>query len=272
MTGRLQGKVALITGSTSGIGRETARLFAAEGAQVVVNGRRRALGEEAVEEIRAAGGAAAFFEADVAHSDQLKALVEFAVATYGRLDVLMNNAWSGGYGTVVEIEEDAWDAAMAVSVKAVYLGCKYAIPHMIEAGGGAIINIASVHGVLAARRMANYETVKAGIINLTRQVAVDFGHQGVRCNAICPGWIILERQDEWLKAHPERIRQAETIYPIGRPGQVRDIANAALFLASEESSFITGHALMVDGGLTAQLQDSLAFLVESTLKERGGEW
>ncbi|OGO05287.1 MAG: hypothetical protein A2Y73_04320 [Chloroflexi bacterium RBG_13_56_8] len=272
MPGRLEGKVALITGSTSGIGRTTAELFAREGARVVVNGRRKELGESVVEGIRAEGGDARFFQADVSKSDELRALVQFVVDTYGRLDVLMNNAWSGRFRDVVEIEEDEWDAHMTVSLKAVYLGCKYAIPEMIKVGGGSIINTASVHGVLAARRSASYETVKAGIINLTRQVAVDYGHQGIRANSICPGWIMLESSEEYLHEHAGGVRRAEVMYPIGRPGQTIDVAYAALFLASDESSFITGHALLVDGGLTAQLQDSLVYLVERTLRERGGEW
>ena len=273
MAGRLQGKVAVITGSTSGIGRATAQLFAQEGARVVVNGRRKELGEEVVSGIRAAGGEAAFFHADVSQSDQVCALIAFAKDTYGRLNVLMNNAYSSARsGDVVALEEAHWDASMAVSLKAVYLGSKHAIPIMIDSGGGSIINTSSVHGLLAARHSAGYETAKAGMINLTRQIAVDFGHQGIRCNAICPGLIIVERAEARLREHPEHLRRDEVLYPVGRPGRPLDIAQAALFLASDESSFITGHALVVDGGLTIQLQDSLSHMMEQTLRERGGEW
>ncbi len=267
MAGRLDGKVAVITGSTSGIGRATAELFAQEGARVVVNGRRRELGEEVVAGIRDAGGEATYCYADVGVSAELRALIGHAVETYGRLDVLMNNAYNATRGTAVEIEEHEWDADMAVLLKAAYLGCKYAIPEMEKVGGGSIINISSVHGVLAGRHYVTYETAKAGLINLTRQVAVDFGHQGIRVNAICPGWIIVNHTEEWVKEHPERIRHAEVIYPVGRPGWPIDIARAALFLASDESSFITGHALMVDGGLTIQLQDSLSHVVEHWVRE-----
>lgn len=267
MTGRLKGKVATITGSTSGIGRETARLFAREGASVVLSGRREAMGQEGVAEIRAAGGEAHFIRADVGDHEQLKALIEGAVERYGRLDILMNNAWGGTYGNVVEVSEEQLDRDIAVSLRAVFLGCKYAIPHMIASGGGAIINTSSVHGVLAARKMTNYDAVKAGILNLTRGVAVDFGHDGVRCNAICPGWIMLEEAEAHWGEHPERMRFVNELYPVGRPGRMRDIANAALFLASEESSFITGHALMVDGGLTIQLQDSLAGAIAQMARE-----
>ncbi|HHX43137.1 MAG TPA: glucose 1-dehydrogenase [Chloroflexi bacterium] len=271
MSGRLEGKVAVITGSTSGIGRATAELFAREGACVVVNGRRRDLGEQVVAGIRADGGEATYFYADVGVSTELRALIDHAVATYGRLDVLMNNAYHATHGTAVEIEEHEWDADMAVLLKAAYLGCKYAIPEMIKGGGGSIINISSVHGVLAGRNYVTYETAKAGLINMTRQVAVDFGHQGIRVNAICPGWIIVNASREWVAEHPEAIRRAEVIYPVGRPGWPIDVARAALFLASDESSFITGHALMVDGGLTIQLQDSLSHVVERWAREANGD-
>lgn len=273
--GRLQDRVAVITGSTSGIGRATAKLFAQEGAKVVVNGRRRERGEQVVAEIRAAGGTASFFHADVAQPDQVRALIAHAVETYGRLDILMNNAFSspGRGGSVVDMEEYVWDGIVDVSLKAIYIACKHAIPVMIAHGGGVILNTSSVHGLLAARRSAAYETIKAGMINLTRQIAVDYGHQGIRCNAICPGFILVADDPEaWAREHPEHMRRAETIYPVGRPGHPNDIAHAALFLASDEASFITGHALVVDGGLTIQLQDSLAYLVESTLRERGGSW
>jgi NAD(P)-dependent dehydrogenase (short-subunit alcohol dehydrogenase family) len=268
MTKRLQDKVAVITGSTSGIGRTTAELFAQEGAHVVVNGRRRALGHEVVEGIVAEGGVASYCYADVSKSDELKALIQHAVETYGGLDILMNNAWSGKLGSVLEIDEQEWDTLLDVTLKATFLGSKFAIPEMIKRGGGVIINISSVHGVLAAHNYAPYEAAKAGIINLTRQMAVDFGHDGIRVNAICPGWIIVNKAEQWVEEHPEAIRRAEVIYPVGRPGYPTDIAQAALFLASDASSFITGHALMVDGGLTIQLQDSLASLV---LRELGNQ-
>ena len=271
MAQRLEGKVAIVTGSTWGIGRATAGLFAREGAKVVVSGRTAEQGPVVVEEIRAAGGEAVFYRADVAHSDQIRGLIEFAVQTYGRLDVLMNNAFSGRNASVVEVEEADWDYQLAVALKAVYLGAKYAIPEMIKGGGGSIINISSVHGLLAGPRNAPYEAAKAGMINLTRQIAVDFGRQGIRANAICPGWIVTERGEKWLAEHPEAVRRNTLVYPIGRPGRAIDIARAALFLASEESSFVTGHALVVDGGLTAQLQDALIAPIEAYVREAGAE-
>jgi NAD(P)-dependent dehydrogenase (short-subunit alcohol dehydrogenase family) len=271
MAGRLEGQVALITGSTSGIGRATAVLFAQEGARIVVNGRRRDLGEQVAAEIRSEGGDATYFPADIGRSAELRALVQFVLDTYGRIDILVNNAWSGKVGTVLEVEEDEWDRLFAVTLKATYLASKYALPDMLKRGKGVIVNLASVHGVLAAAGWAPYDAAKAGIINLTRQMAVDFGHQGIRVNAICPGWILLEGGEDRLHQHPDLARSVATQYPIGRPGRMVEVARAALFLASDESSFITGHALMVDGGLTIQLQDSLAHRVEDRLRKDLGE-
>jgi NAD(P)-dependent dehydrogenase (short-subunit alcohol dehydrogenase family) len=152
-------------------------------------------------------------------------------------------------------------------VRAHYLASKYAIPHMVQSGGGSIINIASVHGYLAAARSAVYEASKAAVINLSRQIAVDFGPQGVRCNAICPGWIITERGEQHLKADPTRYDKAIQVYPVRRGGRPIDIAYGALYLASDESTFVTGHALVIDGGLTTWLQDSLGHHLERFFTE-----
>ena len=269
MSGRLEGKVALITGSTSGIGRATAVLFAAQGARVVVNGRRRELGQQVVQEIRSAGGIAEYLYADVSRSEEVQGLVDATVRAYGRLDILMNNAWSGRNASVTELEEADWDLGMDAGLKAAYLGCKFAIPHMIQSGGGSIINTSSIHGLMAARRASPYDVVKAALINLTHQVAADYGRQGIRCNTILPGWIITEKVEERLKTNPQRMYQAQRIYPLGRPGYPKEIAYAALFLASDEASFVTGHAMVVDGGLSIQLQDSLADVIEESLRQEG---
>ncbi len=269
MVQRLAGKVAVVTGSTSGIGRATAAMFAREGAKVVVNGRREELGREVAESIRASGGEAIFYRADVTVSAELAGLIQHAVDTYGRLDVLMNNAWASKLAPALELTEEEWDYGINVALKAAFMGSKFALPHMIQGGGGSIINTASVHGVLAARRFLPYEAAKAGLINLTRQLAVDYGHQGVRVNAICPGFIEIERTAEWMTKNPQVYAWNRELYPVGRHGVPDDIANAAVFLASDESSFITGHALMVDGGLTIQLQDSLAGAMAQAM--RNGE-
>jgi NAD(P)-dependent dehydrogenase (short-subunit alcohol dehydrogenase family) len=253
---RLAGKVAIITGAGQGIGRGTALLFAEQGAKVAVVDVEAEHGEETVAQIRAAGGEAAFLHRDVGDEAQNRAMVAETVERYGRLDVLFNNAYWTKYGNVVELEPADWDRSLSVMLRAVYLGCRHAIPEMLKGGGGSIISTSSVHGFLAAANSAAYEAAKAGVINLMREVAVSFGHQGVRANAICPGWIIT-RPGEPSPERDRALERAKALYPVGRPGQPRDIAYAALYLASDESSFVTGHALVVDGGLTCQLQDSL---------------
>jgi NAD(P)-dependent dehydrogenase (short-subunit alcohol dehydrogenase family) len=264
---RLAGKVALVTGSTAGIGRASAELFAEEGAKVVINdhGLVPHLGQETVDGIRARGGTASYFCANVTRSDDIKSLVDFGIETYGRLDILMSNAYSGHTASVLETEEADWDQAFAVSVKAAFLASKHAIPHMIQNGGGAIVLVSSVHGVLAARGNASYNTMKAALINLTRQMAIEYGQYGIRVNAMCPGRILTEAKLVMLSQHPEEVRRQKLIYPLGRPGTMREAANVALFLASDDASFVTGHALVVDGGLTAQLPDSAAAWVEQGL-------
>jgi NAD(P)-dependent dehydrogenase (short-subunit alcohol dehydrogenase family) len=263
---RLEGKVALVTGSTSGIGRATAELFTEQGASVVINDNRgHEFGAQVVDGIVAKGRAASYFRADVSKSDEVRELIRFAVDKYGRLDILMNNAYSGRSASVVDMEEQDWDAVFAVTVKACAISCQCAIPEMIKAGGGAIINVASVHGLLAGRRNAPYNALKAALINLTRQMAVDYGQYGIRANAICPGRILSERKVAMLRDHPEEVRLQKLVYPLGRPGTMGEVALAALFLASDESSFVTGHALVVDGGLTAQLPDAAAAYVEQGL-------
>ena len=270
MDKRLDGKVAVVTGSTSGIGRASAELYAEQGARVVINGRRRELGQEVVDGIIAQGGTASYCYADLSKSEEVVALIEHAIQTYGRIDVLMNNAYSGRNASVLDLSEAEWDATYAVMLKAPIIACKTALPHMIEQGGGAIVNTSSVHGVLAARANAPYNTFKAALINLTRQMAIDYGRYGVRANALCPGRIVTEGKVLFLEANPDEVRRQKYTYPLGRPGSMRECAYAALFLACDESSFVTGHALLVDGGLTAQLQDATAkYVEEQVLAELG---
>ena len=172
---------------------------------------------------------------------------------------------------IKEAVEKAFDVTVKsvnVMVRAIYLGSKYAIPHMIRNGRGSIINTASVHGYLAAAHSAAYEASKAAVINLSRQIAVDFGPRGIRCNAICPGWIITEKGEAGLARHPERYEIGSQVYPVRRGGRPIDIAYGAVYLASDESTFVSGHALVIDGGMTAWLQDSMAHHIEQYLKER----
>jgi NAD(P)-dependent dehydrogenase (short-subunit alcohol dehydrogenase family) len=262
---RLEGKVAIITGSGSGIGRGTANLFAREGAKVVVAEINPETGQRTADEINAAGGQAIFVHTDVHEESECRKMVEEAVRRFGRLDVLMNNAYYNKGGTVVDLPIEEWDRSMNVMVRSIYLGCKHAIPAMIETGGGSIVNIASVHGLLAAARGAVYEPAKAAVINLSREIAVDYGPQGVRCNAICPGLIITERSAAHFE-EPAAMARAAAVYPVRRAGRPIDIAYGALYLASDESTFVTGTALVIDGGLTCWLQDSLAHHLEAFFK------
>jgi NAD(P)-dependent dehydrogenase (short-subunit alcohol dehydrogenase family) len=259
---RLASKVALITGAAQGIGKGTALLFAREGARVAVVDIDEPNGQETVEQIRREGGDAIFLPRDVGDERQIERMVAETVERYGKIDVLFNNAYWNKPGTVVDLDPADWDRSMNVMVRAVYLGCKYAIPEMIKAGGGSIITTASVHGLLAAAHSAVYETAKAAVINLMREVAIDYGHQGIRANAICPGWIITEKGEARVRENPESVRRAEQLYPARRGGRPIDIAYGALYLASDESTFVTGTALVIDGGLTCQLQDSLIYRME----------
>jgi NAD(P)-dependent dehydrogenase (short-subunit alcohol dehydrogenase family) len=265
---RLAGKAAIITGAGSGIGRGTANLFAREGARVLIAEINPETGRRTADEITAAGGEAVFLHTDVHEESECKKMVDEAVRQFGRLDVLMNNAYYNKNGTVVDLEPAEWDRSMNVMVRSIYLGCKYAIPAMIQAGGGSIVNIASVHGLLAAARGAVYEPAKAAVINLSREIAVDFGPQGVRCNAICPGLIVTERSAARYE-DPAVMAKAAAVYPVRRAGRPLDIAYGALFLASDESTFVTGTALVIDGGLTCWLQDSLAHHLEEFFKGEG---
>jgi NAD(P)-dependent dehydrogenase (short-subunit alcohol dehydrogenase family) len=259
---RLDGKVALITGAAQGIGRGIAHRFAAEGARVVVADIQEERGQATTAELTAGGAQALFLLADVTDAAQVEAMVETAAGRWGRLDVLVNNAYWNHRGTAEEIELADWNKAQAAMVTAHYLGAKYAVPHLRRDGGGSIISISSVHGILAAAHSLAYETAKGAVLQLVKAMAVDFGPMGVRVNAICPGLIVHEgnsargrRGADWQE-DPFRAGLAQIDYPVRRWGTPLDIANAALFLASDEASFITGHALVVDGGMTVQLQDS----------------
>ena len=194
------------------------------------------------------GGTAAFVHADVGRSDDIRAMVAAAVERFGRLDMLVNNAHWEKHGTVEELDEPDWDRSFDVLLKALYLGCKYAIPEMRKVGGGAIINIASVHAYSVSDRYVTYETAKAGVVHFTRQVAWDFGPERIRCNCICPGDIPLPSDIEAHAGDPGFLEERTLLKAIKRPGHPRDIARAALFLVSDLAEWITGQALTVDGG------------------------
>jgi NAD(P)-dependent dehydrogenase (short-subunit alcohol dehydrogenase family) len=250
---RLQDKVAVITGAGGGMGRVAAGLFANEGAKVVVAEFGEAAGRETVEQVEAAGGQATFVRTDVSDEASAKAMVDHAIATYGRVDVLYNNAgvMPEADHSVIDTDVATWDQVMAVNVRGVFLGCKYAIPHMVEQGSGSIINIASFVALLGCSVPQDaYTASKGAIISLTRSLAVQFGPNGVRTNAICPGPVETPLLMDWLVKDEEakRIRLARN--PTGRFGKPEEIVNMAVYLASDESRWTNGASLVVDGGIS----------------------
>jgi NAD(P)-dependent dehydrogenase (short-subunit alcohol dehydrogenase family) len=250
---RLSNKVALITGAGSGIGRESARLFATEGARVVIVDIEEKAGQETVSMIRAAGGDAAFARADVSKSAEAQAMIEFAEATYGQLSVIFNNAgiFPSKDGSVLETDETTWDLVMNVNLKGVFLGCQYGIPALLRAGGGSIINTASFVAVMgAAAPQIAYTASKGGVLAMTREIAIEFARQNIRANALCPGPVQTPLLAELL-ADPARRQRRLVHIPMGRFAEAKDIAQAALYLASDESAYVTGTTFMVDGGITA---------------------
>jgi NAD(P)-dependent dehydrogenase (short-subunit alcohol dehydrogenase family) len=256
----LNGQVAVVTGGGLGIGGGTARRLAADGASVLIADINGEAAEANAAQIRAAGGIAEAIVADVSKSADIRRAIDTAVERWGKLTILVNNAFgvaAMAKGTALEVEEDDWDRGFAVLVKALYIGAKHAVPLMQAAGGGSIINISSVHGLLAAPRALVYDTGKAAVIGLTRQLAVDFGPLGIRVNAICPGHIVTEAMQARWDKNPDGLRYFNEQYPVRRTGTPADIAAAIAFLCSQDASFITGQALAVDGGLTIQLQEDL---------------
>ena len=258
---RLVDRVAVVTGGAQGIGGATARRLAEEGARVLVADIDRATAVANVESIRAAGGTAEALECDVRTEAAVRGMIDRAVAVWGKLDIVVNNAYSNVLGErvdAVRTSEESWDLGMDVGLKAMFRAAKFAVPHFRHAGGGVIVNMASVHGFLAEPGMLVYETVKAGIMQLTRQLAVEYGPENIRVNAICPGHIVTERLVERWQDHPDTLRFFAEQYPLRRTGVPNDIANVVVFLCSDESSFITGQSLVVDGGLTLQLAESFS--------------
>ena len=247
----LSEKVAVVTGAGSGIGRASAQRFAAEGASVVVVDIRGLKADETVELIRGDGGAAAACQADVARAPDVERMIGFAVETFGGLDALFNNAGTLRPGSAVDLSVEDWDLVMAINVRSVFLGAKYAVPVMAARGGGTIVSTASVSGMNGDAGSVVYSASKAAVINLTRSLAVDHAAQGIRVNCICPGAIDTPPVGRML-TEPEARRRSERAHPLGRIGRPEEIAAAAVWLSSAESSFVTGQALVVDGGLTAQ--------------------
>jgi NAD(P)-dependent dehydrogenase (short-subunit alcohol dehydrogenase family) len=247
---RLKGKVALITGGGSGMGRASCVLFAREGARVAVVDRVEAAGRETVRLIADEGREASFVEADVARPADVERMIGATVAGYGRLDVLFNNAGIEGPSVnLLEYGEEDWSRVIAVNLTAVYLAMRAALPHMIHQGGGVILSTASVAGLVGLARSSAYSAAKAGVIGLTRTVALEYGPQNIRANCICPGFISTPMLDRVRGDRPESALHRHA--PLRRVGQAEDIAYAALYLASDEASYVTGVPFMVDGGYVA---------------------
>ena len=247
------GKVALVTGGGSGIGRATALAFAREGCRVVIGNRNVQRGEETVSMIREAGGTASFQRTDVLVAAEIEALVDHAVKTYGGLDLAFNNAGvEGEVAPLVAQTEANYDSVMDVNVKGVWLSMKYEIPRMLERGGGAIVNCSSVTGLIGFPNVSIYVASKHAVIGLTKAAALEYSAQGIRVNAVNPAVIDTEMVDRLAEGFSMKKDDLVTFHPIWRLGRVEEVAEAVVWLCSGKSSFVTGHSLVVDGGFTAR--------------------
>ncbi len=254
---KLGNKIAIVTGSAMGIGKGIAKVFVREGAKVVLADINADVGRETESELKKSGGDVFFVRCDVSSEEQVKALIEATIQKYDRLNVLVNDAGIGVYKSVLDATAEEFDRCIAVNLRGVFLCCKYAIPHMQVAGGGSIVNIASVHSYQNVGGTAPYAASKGGVVALTRVMAIDYGPDKIRVNAICPGWIDTPLIHGIFAGDPDpaKARQAvERRQVLGRLGKPEEIGEAAAFLASDESSYITGASLMVDNGMTAQLE------------------
>jgi NAD(P)-dependent dehydrogenase (short-subunit alcohol dehydrogenase family) len=253
MADLMQDKVALVTGASSGIGRATALVFAREGAKVVVADLNLVGGEETVQLVKAAGGEAVFVQTDVSQAASVEALVNTAVETYGRLDCAHNNAGvEGVLSRTAEQTEEDWEPVIRINLKGVWLCMKYEIPRMLQQGGGAIVNTSSGAGLIGVKRMPAYVASKHGVIGLTKTAALEYAKSGIRVNAVCPGVIQTAMVERVTGKRPDVLDKMIAAEPVGRSGQPEEIAEAVVWLCSDAASFVTGHAMAVDGGAVAQ--------------------
>jgi NAD(P)-dependent dehydrogenase (short-subunit alcohol dehydrogenase family) len=254
---RLRDRVAIVTGAAQGIGRAIARVFAAEGAGVVVSDVNSELGGQTAEEIRRTGGVVEFIRADVSSADDVNALVARTVERFGRLDTVVNNAAATAVADAVRLSEADWDRTLDICLKSVFLTAHAAIPRLIEAGGGSIVNISSVNAIVTNPGFPAYSAAKAGMLGLTRNLALEFAHAKVRVNAICPGIIATKPFLDEIAASAEEEWAAHEVQPLPYWGTPEDVAWTAVFLASDESRFMTGATLVLDGGLTIQSAEAI---------------
>lgn len=259
MPGRLEGKVAFVTGGGSGIGEATARRFAAEGATVVICGRRKELLDAVAADIVAQGGKGDAVQVDVSNEDQYVAAINAAAQRHGRLDVFVNNAMFYSVGTVDRTSTEAWHSNFSTTVDGTFWGTRTALNVMKkQPGGGSIVNVSSICGLYGAAWMAGYSAAKAAIINFSRAVAAEAGARNIRCNVVIPGTVETPPMVEMLKSEKAR-RNTEKLIPMRRVGRPEEVANAILFLASDEASYVTGASLSVDGGQASTLVTSAVF-------------
>ena len=247
----LAGKVAVITGASSGIGRAAALALAAEGARVALGARRLAEGEETARLVREAGGEAVFVETDVRHSDQVQRLIQTAVDRWGKLDCAFNNAGVEGdvFVPTADYSESTWDQVIAINLTGVFLSMKYEIRQMLQHGGGAIVNMSSVAGLVGGPVGIAYYASKHGVVGMTRAAAIEYGKLGIRVNAVCPAVI---ETDMAHRGFDQMWEHLAGMHPIGRIGKAGEVADSVVWLCSDRASFVTGHALPVDGGRVAQ--------------------
>jgi len=249
---RLEGKVALISGGARGMGAAEARMFAREGAKVVVGDLLEAEGQGVVESIAEVGGEAVFVTLDVTSEDDWERAIGLAASRFGKLDILVNNAGIGASGMIEDTTEALWDRVMDINAKGVFLGTRYAIPEMRKAGGGSIINISSQLGLVGMRDSSPaYQSSKGAVRLLTKSTAIQYASQGIRCNSVHPGPIVTDMTSD-SRRDPAVLQSMEARVPLGRYGEADEVAYGVLYLASDESSFVTGSELVIDGGWTAQ--------------------
>ena len=255
MPGQLTGKVALVTGGASGIGRATVLTFAREGAKLIIADLNEEGGQQTVHMITENGGEATFVQVDVTQSTEVEAMITKAVETYGRLDCAHNNAGIGSRPRVLlhELPEASWDRVIDINLKGVWLCMKYEIIQMLKQGGGTIVNTASIMGLVGSwSRSGAYNASKHGVVGLTKTAALEYATSGIRVNCVCPGYIRTPLLESLLTSQPAMEAQIVARHPVGRMGRPEEIAEAVVWLCSDAASFVTGHTLTVDGGYVAQ--------------------